>query len=72
MSKYSDKTFEKILDDMCRREKECSKKNKWNGVYYCNKSDTVLRNKTKNRTFYRIIFIILFIEKVVLFCYYNI
>ena len=24
MSKYSDKTFEKILDDMCRRVKECS------------------------------------------------
>ena len=23
MSKYSDKTFEKILDDMCRRVKEC-------------------------------------------------
>ena len=24
MSKYSDKTFEKILDDMCKRVKECS------------------------------------------------
>ena len=23
MSKYSDKTFEKILDDMCRQVKEC-------------------------------------------------
>ena len=23
MSKYSDKTFEKILDEMCRRVKEC-------------------------------------------------
>ena len=24
MSKYNDKTFEKILDEMCKRVKECS------------------------------------------------
>ena len=43
-----------------------------NDFWYKNKGDGVLRNKIKKRTFYRKIFIILFIEKVIYFCYYNI